>query len=285
MTNKIQTLDLLHEEIITKRTVIPGEYCRSVSINQTDGNFVVTRPLDDSIVIYPQSPNTASTKIISSKYINNLQAFGYLNFPLDAKFDTLRRLIWVADTKNDRIIKIDYNDKSAKSEVIVSYFPHVIVVNENDGGIFVRGYSSEGVGFIKRLSFDGEVINAIEFPDSFPVVGFELSGSQNEAMLMNLPTTVDFDHVRDRLWWISSGKIYMASLYNSEIYVYNLSELHNCTHIYGVEVEYETGNVFVGGRPLDFEGTSNDKYSVLFYIYKDNSFVISKSIVSDSEWS
>ena len=148
MTNKIKSVDNRNKSIITSRNAVPNAYTRTININQADGNFVTTFPVENKVVVYGQSPNSANSFIGNSRTIEDLDAYGTFDFPIDAKFDFVNRKIWVADTGNNRLLSISYNNFLVDFEITNVIFPSAIVVNPNNGDIFVRGYSNITTGCI-----------------------------------------------------------------------------------------------------------------------------------------
>ena len=279
MSEVTRSIDLYHNEIIYGRDNNPGTYIRSVSLHQVDGNFVVTRPLKNDIVIYPQSPNRNTTSIGSPQIIDTLYSFGTFKFPLDAKVDYARNTIWVADTGNNRVLNINYKTLLPVFEIQNTIFPYVVTPNENTGGVFVRGFINTTDGIIYEFSNSGELINQIVFKSNFPFSTFTLSQTLAFGYEMGLPSTVDYDHVRNRLWWTANNTIYMSDLNNSEIYTYDMPG--NISNANAIEVEYSTGNTFIGCRPSNI-GNYVYPYALIIQMFRDNNRIINTYRVMDS---
>ncbi len=283
MTNKIQSIDFLHDQIITSRTTSPGKYSRSVSINQTDGNFVVTYPLNNSLAIYPQSPNTTMGRVPLS-VVTDLGNFGTLSYPSDAKFDSVRGNIWVADMGNNRILSLNYASRLIDFEFKGVTFPYILCVNSNNGDVYARGFSDLNTGTIHIFSRNGEIKHTISFAESFPAEEFKIKSIPYIPNDLGGCGSMKFDHVRNRLWWVAGNVLHMADLINNEIFTNDLFSRYELDNVRGLEIDFSNGNVFIGGRPQRFEDGSLTKYSILLNIYKDNNFLLRQTFVSDSVW-
>ena len=143
-----------NNEIIGRREPLKV-HVRTINLNQTDGNFVSALPLENSIVVYGQSPNSSNSWFGQSQTVTDLGIYGEFSFPLDAKFDYVRRKIWVADTGNNRMIELDYNSNSVDFEITNILYPSALTINQSNGDIFVRGFSSSSDGVIYWMNKSG----------------------------------------------------------------------------------------------------------------------------------
>lgn len=281
MTNAIKSFSNKYKVEIGGRRANPRAYVRSVNINQCDGNFVVARPLANDIVVYGQNPNKSNSWFINNQYISNLYDYGEFNFPSDAKFDFVRRKIWVADTGNNRVLQIDYNTFLVDFEITNLVFPCALAIDANNGDLFVRGFTDESTGVIYWLNQSGQSQDIVTFSDNFINDEFELNNIVQDGYDLPSPYAMDFDHVRKRLWWTSDNKSFMMDMHTMIISSYNFDDL-NLKAISPVEVEYSTGNVFVGCFSDKDKVPLSERFSTIVYMFKDNDYPIEIMSVADS---
>lgn len=281
MTNAIKSFNNKSKSLITGRSIDPKTYTRTIHVNQTDGNFVVANPNKNNILVYGQSPNVSNSWFGSNKTISNLYDFGALSFPTDAKFDFVRRKIWVADTGNNRVLLIDHNTSRVDFEVNGLNFPCAIAINQSDGDVFVRDFYDKDNGIIHWMNKSGQKQDSIKFQDNFINSTFTIEKITQDGYDLPSPSTMDFDHVRNRLWWTANNKLYMADMNCMQISDFDFST-YDIGDISPVEVEYDTGNVFVGAYPSESKITADKRFSTLIYMYKDNNYPIAIMDVADS---
>lgn len=281
MTNAIKSFSNKNKTEIGGRRNLPKAYVRTVHLNQTDGNFVSSLPIKNSICVYGQSPNSSNSWFSGNKFLSNLYDFGSLNFPLDAKFDFVRRKIWVVDTGNNRVLQIDYNTFLVDYEVGDLSIPCAMTINQANGDIFVRGFVNNETGVIYWMNKSGEIQDSILFPEEFPLPDFVLTKTTSSSYALPSPSTMDFDHVRNRLWWTGSQTSFMADLNTMNVSSFDLAEL-GLQKATPVEIEHSSGNVLIGCYPSESKILGNKRFSTILYMYKDNDHPLEIMDVSDS---
>ncbi|TRZ80689.1 hypothetical protein D4R86_03920 [bacterium] len=293
MSREIKTINIDTSLVVSSRNITVDDSIRSIDVNQTDGTILVTYPqgsdgsYDGSVIVYPQS---SALQVNSGVEIQDLGSFGSLNYPNDAKFNYLRRKIWICDSGNHRVIKLDRDtqevDISIEDEM---YYPYSMVVNFNDGSVFVRGYSDIGrfKSVIMKFNSNGDTMGTFEFDtdptdessssdslsssSSNPYVPSSSSSSSNDVFpILPLVNTIVYDHVRSKLWWTNKRQIYMANERNKSLQIYNVDDAYFNT--YAIDVELSSGNAFV------VVGDNHDE-RFLIQMYKDNSLLLGTAYI------
>jgi len=261
MTDLIRSLDLTNNSVISLRDIQSDKWISSTDVNQVSGDFVITEPLDNDgtyggrVVIYPAS---LEVEINEPIILTTFDRVGDLYYPLSAKFDYIRRKLWIADTGNDRVLKVNLNTYQVDIEIENIYYPHAIAINLNNGGVFVKGYSakntvdavviyfrSNGTELV-RFGFDEKELDSSSSSSSFSGSLSSSSSSSIEARIPDLPpsNSLAFDHVCSRVWWVFGTKIYMADVENEQVQVYDLRS-DNFRNTQSITVELSSGNAFV----------------------------------------
>ena len=295
MSREIKTINIDTSTVVSLRNITADDSIRSIDVNQTDGTILVTYPqgsdgsYDGSVIVYPQS---SALQVNSGVEIQDLGSFGSLNYPNDAKFNYLRRKIWICDSGNHRIIKLNRDtqevDISIEDKV---YYPYALVVNFNDGSVFVRGYTnvSRIRSVIMNFDSNGDEIGTFEFDtdptdessssdsssssSSNPELSSSSSSSSNDVFpLLPSVNTMVYDHVRSKLWWTNKRSIYMANERNKSLQIYDVND-NAYFNTYAIDVELSSGNVFV------VVGDNHDE-RFLIQMYKDNSLLLGTAYIA-----
>ena len=302
----IKTLNLENNLKIDNRSVLGAGDIVSLDVEQTSGKTVMVEPVDGNLIIRPQSEFSVVNSAIT---LNDFGDHGTLNSPSDAKFDYIRKWIWIADTGNNRILRISSNrienDKDADLEVanLLSY-PHAIAVDVNQGGVFVKGYTDtdQSAGVVYHLNAAGVSLSRFEFSgtlesssssssqdssssssQSFSSSSSYLESSSSsssgvdEVPAMPSPYSIVYDHVRSRVWWVSDSGVYMVDEQSKHVNTLDLKEENVIAGFIesavSIDVEYESGNAFV--VVLDNSGSSH-----IIQIFRDNNEIIATSQIS-----
>lgn len=264
MGDFIHSVGMTKKEIIASRTFDSGKIINSVSINQITGDFIVTNPVNNQITIYPQSPNYPQYSLLGEiKTIKSFSGYGFLNYPLDARFDSARGKIWIADSGNSRALKIDSSNFLVNFSISGLSMIHSIIPNLNNGGVFVKGFTNSTTGVVYHYSTSG----ALQFLFTYPDI---LSGNfiVNEATFP-LSSTMAYDHTRNRLWWTAKEYVYMADVLNNQIIELDLSDYgYDLTN--GIDIHVESGNAFVTCRNVNLRWYTAQ-------IFRDNNIYISSA--------
>lgn len=284
MSENIRTIDLSNDAVLADRDVASNVASQAIDVNQIDGTYAVVQPYDldggynGSVVIYPQS-KFSTTPITTLKTFNRV---GGLNYPLDAKFDSLRRKIWIADTGHNRVLKINLNTNQADVNIDDTMeYPHALAVDLNTGNIFIKAYESYGHnrGVVFYYKRDGTLLSTFLFSDNDLTISSSSSsfGSGESSSSSNifppLPSnrSIVFDHVRSRVWWVDNVKIYMADIRNKQIQTYDVRDLGYLA-VYSVNVEFKTGNALV---VVD----SDYSYKLLIQMNRDNNQFLGRAYI------
>lgn len=288
MSRKIKTVNIDTNLIISSRDLTVNESIKSIDVNQLDGSILATYPLnadglyDGCVVIYPQS---YSLPIVAEVEIDTLgNRYGDLLYPNDAKFNYVRGTIWICDSGNHRIAKI--NRDTLEVDVCVEntiYYPYSLAVNFNDGSVFVKGYSDiqRIKSVVDKFSSNGDIQAVFEF-DTDPLDASSSSSSSDLAgnsssssgdLFPELPSSnsVVYDHARSRAWWVHDSKVYMVDDRYKCVQIYDLKD-DNYINTYSIDVELESGNAFVVASDIHDE-------RFLVQIYKDNNLVLASAYV------
>lgn len=254
MTETIRTVDLVEEAVIADRDVNSTVAINAIDVNQVDGSYLVTEPLDASgtyngrVVLYPQA-----LKIEPSIEFKTFNREGSLLYPLDAKFDYTRRKIWIADAGNHRVLKIDQNTTEADLSINdVIYYPHVVCPNINDGGVFAKGYTSERRtdGVVCYFRRNGTQISSFIYNtrdldlSSSSSEEIESSLSEDVFPVMPSPYSMAYDYCRSRIWWVDGVKVYIADIRNKQVQSCDLRN-NGFALVKSIKIEFSTGNAFV----------------------------------------
>lgn len=285
MSNELITVDILNSSIITGRSKkVFGKFLRSIDVNQTNGFSITTEPLNDLGVLlqYPQNPNNTTYPITT---VSSVKGTNSINFPLDAKYDWARNYVFVADAGNSRLLSLKTSDFSFIYEIKGINLPHAIAININTGGVFVKSFSSVNRGMLHEIDVNGVIKSTFTFPDVFSYS--DLSISRNTTWVNSLPLTssICFDHVRSRVWWVSNDKSYMLDIASKRISVFDFSK-YDIVKCKSVSVENSTGNAFIVSE--DFEGNdfiikmNRDNSEYIGSGWINNSLMSSSSMSSDS---
>lgn len=250
MSNIIKTIDFANKESISDRDVnYPFYAISSIDSNQVTGEILLTDSAMGSISIYPPSPMSFD----SSEFFMFFGVAGTLRQPHDAKFDYVRRKVWIADTGNDRVLKIS-PDKTNDVEVIIDdlfYKPFSISPNFNNGGCFIKAFSDSKTGLVIECSSDGEELSRYEYSlddntesSSSSSESGNISSSSSSLDIISIAPScnVKYDHVRKKIWWGNNSILYMVDQGNYQIKTFYLS---NYIDIKNLDIELNTGCVFV----------------------------------------
>jgi len=261
MSENIRTIDLSDNLVVIDRDIASVQSINSIDINQVDGTFCVVEPYDidggynGRVVIYPQSP---VQQVVFPVILDTMNRVGSLLYPLDAKFDYLRRKIWIADTGNNRVLKVNLNtnqiDLSIDEGIV---FPHALAVDFNTGNIFIKGYDvyDANRGAIYYFRSDGVLLSIFLFnrydlgESSSSGDESSVSDSMSSDSSISFPSfpssySIVYDHVRSRAWWVDGIRIYMLDMRNKQIQDYDIRG-GNYYEALSVRVEFSTGNAFV----------------------------------------
>ena len=287
MSRKIKTINIDTDSIISSRDIIVNESIRSIDVNQLDGSILATYTTNTdgtyngSVVMYPQS---SALQVDEPITIDDLDRFGSLYYPNDAKFNYLRRKIWICDTGNHRVLKINRDtqevDISIENKI---YYPYALVVDLNDNGVFVRGYDDiqRRKSVVRKFYSDGDDGEIFKFDtdssdassssSSSQLLGSSSSSSDDLLPEFPFPSSIVYDHVRSRTWWVNETKIYMADSRYKNIQIYDLNS-DGYINAYSIDVQLDNGNVLVVADDIHSE-------RFLVQVYKDNNLLLASSYI------
>ena len=270
MSIQIKTINLVEQEAIIDRDVnLNGEHVQSVNIYQTDGSFVTAEPFNNRIIWYPQNPNNVDNTTLGEwKEFSSFAGYGFLSLPMDAKFDYVRRILWIADAGNKRVLKVDVNSGTVLDVAANGYFCHSISVNINTGGIFVKSIKDANTGIIQHYNKSVELQASFEFPCTYSNIGEPIVETYSFMFSLPLPSSMVFDHVRNRLWWVGNNRVYMADITNKNIVPYTIEDddFHQAK---SVDVDFKSGNTFVTAKRKGY----NSWY--ILQMFRDNNSIVS----------
>ena len=274
-SDSIRTVDLNTNKVISVRDIFVSEKSHSIDINQVDGSILVTDPLKNRVMLYPQS------QIGSVVEFKTFNRYGSLSHPLDAKSDYCSNRIWIADTYNHRVLKI--NSLTSRIDLSVSaIYPYSMCPNLNNSGVFIRGYNNYGLTreLISYYDKNGNFITSFEFGKEELIASSSSSSSHSSSssysssysspfkILMPNVNTMCYDHVRSRLWWITDSKIYVADTRNYQVQTMNVAKYN----FNSIKIDFSSGNAFAIGTDIH-----SDKY--LIQIFRDNNKILGVAYV------
>lgn len=264
MSTNIKSVDVVLAKELVERNNVSSDI-HSLSINQVSGDFAVTLAITDgAVVIHPQSLNHPTTSLIGGDItLTTFSGFGSLNSPLDAKFDTGHGKLWIADTGNSRVLKVDAYSQLAEFSIPNLNTPYAVCPNSNTGGVFIKDFYSNVVGIVSSYSTSGVLLSSIKYADDNTL---ELPSP--------LPSTIVFDNRRNRLWWAALDKAYMLDLLNNQVTDLSLSS-YNVSNTRGIDVHLDSGNVFVVVKD------TVDNWSLL-QIFRDNTVILDQAYLPES---
>jgi len=270
----IRTIDLNKETSISNRDIVVSRYQYGVDINRIDGSYLVVEPLNEDssyggrVVIYAQDGTIT--------YYNTFNRVGSLYYPTDARFDYIRRKMWISDTGNDRVLKIDIATNNADINIEDLYYPHSIVVDVNTGDIFIKGYSGNDLNYGKISHYRGNgefigefIYNHADIDSSTSSESSGLSTQSSESIVIpSLPSnrSMCFDSVRSKLWWVDGNTVYVLDVRNKQIQTQDISS-SGFYDLVSMDVELKTGYAYV-------VSSSNAYDSVLVEINKENTIIL-----------
>jgi len=247
MAELIKTINMGDDIVISTRNVFKSNSSKSIDIAQTTGSYVIANPYNEdgtmggNVTIYPPS------QAMDINYPLVLKSFrGTIDLyaPYDAKFDYIRKRLWIADTGNNRVLI--YNTGTQLIETIIENqitYPHAIAVNLNTGGAFIKGYSG-AYGLVYGANVDGVQGNRFEF--DIDMIGSSSTSSEDIVDLITMPlaSTICFDHVRDRCWWVYGNKSYMFDTRNQQVNSYDFT-LNGLYSPRSIDLDYSSGNAIL----------------------------------------
>ena len=269
MSLQIKTLNLVEQEAMSDRDVeLNGKHVQSVNLYQTDGSFITVEPFNNKLIWYPQNPNNVDNTFLGEwKEFTSFAGYGFLSLPMDAKFDYVRRILWIADAGNKRVLKVEVDTGTVLDVVENGYFCHSIAVNVNTGGIFVKSIKDANNGIIQHYNQSVELQGSFEFPCYYSNIGEPIVETYAFMFSLPLPSSMVFDHVRNRLWWIGNDKIYMADITNKNIVPYSTEGSYYRAK--GIDVDFASGNTFI-----TVQRTGYNSWYIL-QMFRDNNSIVS----------
>jgi hypothetical protein len=275
MSRSIKSINLRREAAIYYRNFFFEEarLVQSVNINQTDGSFVTTEPIenDGQIVVYPQSPNNP---LYNVNVYKEFAGYGTLSLPMDARFDGIRRKMWVADAGNSRALKISINDYSMEVSIEDIILPHSVVPESNLGGVFIKAFSGINTGIVYYYSSNGELNDYFTYPCASGLTNTNPQITKEFVEALPIPSTMVYDHVRWRLWWTAGSYVYMIDIRNRQVIQHDLSP--DYTNTRGLDIDFESGNAFVVAQ------RANSLW-FMTQIFRDNNTVIDEAYLDFGE--
>ena len=285
MTDALKTIDLIKNEGISDRDVSLDRSSYGIHIEQLNGSYAVVEPynVDGScggrILIFPQSPKTG--------YPIELQAFdrvGRLYYPRDAKFDYTRKKIWIADTGNNRVLKVDLNSFQVELNIDEGLiYPYALAVDLNTGGIFIKGYRLYDLnyGIVHYFKKEGTLLSTFSFDhasiesSSSSISSSQTTSESSDNCPPEMPSnrSIIFDSSRSRVWWVDGVKIYMADIRNQQVQSYDVRS-DNFYAVTTIDVELSTGNAFVTAQDIHGEWA-------IMQMFRDNNKFLGSAYVGE----
>jgi hypothetical protein len=274
MSIQIKTIDLLDQIPLVDRDVnLNGIHVQSVNIYQTDGSFVTTEPFENKVIWYPQNPNNVGNTLLGEwKIYTTFSGYGALLFPTDARFDYTRRVLWIADSGNKRVLKVDVNSGTVINSASNGYISNSLAININTGYIYVKSIKDENYGIIHSFNQKAELQNTFEFPCHYVVPNVYSPPSYAYLFSLPLPSSMTYNHVLNRLWWVGGDRVYMMDTLNKNIVTYNIYS-DGFTDLRSVDVDFKSGNAFLIARKIGYESW------YILQMFRDNNNIVSVAYI------
>lgn len=289
MSETIRTINLTNNTVISDRDITSNQSICAIDVNQVDGSYVVVEPYNSDgsyggrVVLYPQSLQSSNSIVFQT-----FNRVGSLYYPRDAKFDYIRRKIWICDTGNNRVLKLNMDtnqiDLSIDENLI---YPYAVAIDLNDGNIFIKGYQLYDLnyGSIRYCKKDGTLLATFFYNkadiESSSSSSSESSGNQTISSTSssgnypptNLPSShsIVCDSTRSRVWWVDGVKIYMMDIRNKQIQTYDVRNDHFYSVI-SIDIELSTGNAFVVAKDIHGEW-------FLIQMFRDNNLFLGSAYI------
>lgn len=276
MSINIRTINLVKKAVISDRDVVlGGKHVQSVNIYQTDGSFITTEPFNNRVLWYPQAPyNVGNTALGGWKIFESFAKYGYLNYPLDARFDYARRTLWIADSGNKKVAKVNIDSETVIKTIDNDYFSNSLAVNINNGNVYVKSIKDKSNGIVQQYGQDGTLLNTFEFPCEYGIDFEDIKNEYSFIMKVPLPSSMVLNHSSNRLWWTGDNFVYMVDVLNKNIIPFKIDGYRNAR---GVDVDFASGNAFVIAQSV---------YNTNWYILqmsKDNNQILSTAYIDKVE--
>jgi len=286
VTEIIKSIDINEGSSISARDVIHDATVNSIDVDQTSGKYAVTSPNNEdgtvggNVIIYPQSPQL---EINVPVVIKDFRQVTSLRGPYDSRFDYVRRKLWIADTGNNRVLKINIDTEDVEVITDNIVYPHAIAANLNRGGAFVKAYKRFNThGKVYHLGKNGQERAIFEY--LIVDVGNSTSSSSSQDMsssssstdyLPSMPfaSSIVYDHVRSRCWWVEGNSSYMVDERNLQVIVYDLM-INGIEDVRSIEVEFSSGNAFIVGRSAAGDW-------VIIQINRDNTQALASAYIEE----
>jgi len=242
MTVQIQTINLLNNSLITNRSKEINN-ARSIHVNDIDGGVLTTEPLTNlgTVYHYPQNPNNTS---YTTNTIKSFKGYNDLDFPTDAKFDSIRNKIWIADASLQRVLSIATDDYSVITETTGINLPCAVCPNLNNGGCFILAWESVTEGKVIELDANGVILATFIFPYIFLFDSLDVQRTIDFVNSLSSPYSIAYDHKRGKVWWVADTIVYNVDTVSKTISAYDLT-IHGFTGTRSIEVDFASGNAFV----------------------------------------
>jgi hypothetical protein len=275
-----------HSVMSLRRVENESPRANSLDIDHTNGSYLIANPKSvngtqsGNVVLYPAS---SQLEINEPIVFSSFDGYGFLSSPYDARFDYVRRKLWIADTGNHSVLKVDINSQA--TDVVlnnIGVFPHALASNLNEGGVFVKSYSVyDSIGAIYCFDSTANLVETFYYPGTTKLdIPIDQSSSSSSSFDDDIPVVVPampssnsmtYDHVRKQLWWVDGSKVYMMN----EDYrqVESLSLLPEYTGTVSVDVELSTGFALVVA--------SVSRRTYLIQISRDNSTILARARIED----
>ena len=267
--NLVEQIDI-YSKSKTVKSFGSGYFARSVQADPVAGNVLVLRPYNPSGGSSNMSTIFVATQsTLSSGEFNvffNTAAEGFF-FAMDMKLDWARRRLWVADTGNNRVVGVNVDNQRIERvfDVDGMVCPSTLTFDENSGDVFARAYDRNmNLERIYHFNYDAGLVGSYDIPADFSwsvEMGVDwLSPTQTSlAQIVSLGLSIpfpltgsmDFDHLRSNLWWVSNS--YENSLYllNTETMTGTSADLSiKLRRTQCVSSDLESGDAFVGGSAI-----------------------------------
>ena len=275
-SGKVWAVDIYDSRIISGRTITGVYKPRAIQADSLTGSVYVLQPYSYIVPVIESSSSETSPANYSAIFVcdkttaSKRELALYLDkatepifLAMDMKIDAARRRLWIADTGNNRVLRVDLDSQQIRRIYSPDGMtcPSTLTFDVTTGNAFVRAYDrpngNEKIYILDDIGVAGTLTVGADFAwsttpwfdwlePSFTML--ELVILTGSAIPFPHSASMSFDHFRNNLWWLS-GKG------NSDIYLYNTdnqsgtscdmgSWFHNLS---ACDARLDDGSLFVAG--------------------------------------
>jgi len=191
---KIRHIDIARDVAISARDIDVESQVSSMDSDQATGIYVTSEPIHCTgyfggvVTIHSPSQSTellGSSNVVSY-VIDSVPENNVINYAIDAKIDYVNGGLWIADTGNNRAIKMDLVTKKVNAiSDDLCLFPTCIVPNLNGGGAFIKGFSDMETSIVYYIDGNGYKKFSFTYYADMPVESFGCQWFDGDVLVID----------------------------------------------------------------------------------------------------